>query len=398
MRFHRRAQSADRGNRQRQIHRGGRARPAIGRPRLGRNGSCRSRTRADLRRLRDLSLAALLKLLEARRSRDRRQRAADRARNSGERQIASLRRKSPRHRRAAERTGPASGRYSRPARSAAAFFDRRAARNAGRFRGRASELARSRGAISGAGARRSRDLRRTGSHRAGEATAGRSVDVPAQGNRGRNARSRARMPSSKTSAACCATWFVWRNPRTRPMRRCTKIRKAPPRSCGTVAKRLEELARIDRKHAEVVAALQPASIAVDEAAHALRHYLGKLEADPARLDEVESRLAAIEKLKRKYGATIDEVLAFLEDARTPACRGRTFERAPGALAKELARAAAAYESAAGEADRSRRRRRAPAGEASRSGTGFARHGKDACRDPRAAGTPGPTRAPTRSRF
>lgn len=84
---------------------------------------------------------------------------------------------------------------------------------------------------------------------------------------------------------------------------------------GTVIKRLEELVRIDESIAPIVAAVQPAAIAVDEAAHALRHYLSKLEADPGRLDEVESRLAALEKLKRKYGATLDEVLAFLETVR-----------------------------------------------------------------------------------
>ena len=52
---------------------------------------------------------------------------------------------------------------------------------------------------------------------------------------------------------------------------------------------------------DVVATLEPARIAVDEAAHALSHYLGKLEADPARLEEIETRLAALEKLRRKYG-------------------------------------------------------------------------------------------------
>ncbi len=78
----------------------------------------------------------------------------------------------------------------------------------------------------------------------------------------------------------------------------------------TVVKRLEELGRIDESMREVVTALEPARIAVDEASHALSHYLGKLEADPARLEEIETRLAALEKLRRKYGATLEEVIAF----------------------------------------------------------------------------------------
>ncbi|MCX6625059.1 MAG: DNA repair protein RecN, partial [Acidobacteria bacterium] len=47
----------------------------------------------------------------------------------------------------------------------------------------------------------------------------------------------------------------------------------------------------------------------------LRDYLGRLEADPARLEELESRLATIERLRRKYGTTIEEILAFLEEIR-----------------------------------------------------------------------------------
>jgi DNA repair protein RecN (Recombination protein N) len=84
---------------------------------------------------------------------------------------------------------------------------------------------------------------------------------------------------------------------------------------GSVVKKLEELSRIDESIGDVLATLKPASIALDEAAHTLRHYISKLEADPARLDHVEERLAALEKLKRKYGATVEEVLVFLDEAR-----------------------------------------------------------------------------------
>lgn len=80
-------------------------------------------------------------------------------------------------------------------------------------------------------------------------------------------------------------------------------------------KRLEDIVRIDSKMAGILEILQPARIAVSEAARELSHYLGALEADPARLESVETRLAQIEKLKRKYGATIDEVLAFLAEVQ-----------------------------------------------------------------------------------
>jgi DNA repair protein RecN (Recombination protein N) len=73
------------------------------------------------------------------------------------------------------------------------------------------------------------------------------------------------------------------------------------------AKRLEELARIDPALAEIRETLKPAEIAMQEASFAVRDYLSRLEADPGRLDEIELRLAALDKLKRKYGATLDEV-------------------------------------------------------------------------------------------
>ena len=111
-------------------------------------------------------------------------------------------------------------------------------------------------------------------------------------------------------------------------------------------KRLEEVARIDLSVTETLAALQSASISADEAAHGLRHYLGSLEADPARLDEVEARLAAIEKLKRKYGATIEEIDAFLESVRSGLAAVENSDERRQALTKEAARLAQTYEAAA----------------------------------------------------
>lgn len=113
-----------------------------------------------------------------------------------------------------------------------------------------------------------------------------------------------------------------------------------------VTKRLEELVRIDESVKEVVAALAPAPIAVDEAAHALRHYLSTLEADPARLEEVETRLATLEKLKRKYGATIDDVVAFGEQVRQQLTALDLSGERQTQLTKRVKELAASYESAA----------------------------------------------------
>jgi DNA repair protein RecN (Recombination protein N) len=113
-----------------------------------------------------------------------------------------------------------------------------------------------------------------------------------------------------------------------------------------VLKRLDELARIDEGVAAIAQTLKPAVFIVEEAADALRHYLGKLEADPTRLDEVEARMAALEKLKRKYGVTIDEVLAFVETVRHELNAVETSSDRQTALRKEVAGLAQSYEAAA----------------------------------------------------
>jgi len=115
---------------------------------------------------------------------------------------------------------------------------------------------------------------------------------------------------------------------------------------GSIAKRLDELARIDQSAQEILTQIQPAAIALAETAHSLGHYLGKLEADPARLDQVEDRLAALDKLKRKYGASVEQVLAFLDEVRSNLAAVESADERRMTLQKEVAGFAQAYEAAA----------------------------------------------------
>ena len=110
----------------------------------------------------------------------------------------------------------------------------------------------------------------------------------------------------------------------------------------TALKKLEDLAKIDGSLQRVAETLRSAAIGVDEASDAIRDYLDKLEADPKRLDEVEARLALIERLKRKYGSSLDDVLAFLEDVRARMEAIETAGERKAKLEQELAQASAAY--------------------------------------------------------
>ncbi len=74
--------------------------------------------------------------------------------------------------------------------------------------------------------------------------------------------------------------------------------------------RLEELSEADPSLAEHVTALRDALLRCEDTARALGRYADAMDADPARLDEVEERLHAIGRLLRKHGkgGTIAQVL------------------------------------------------------------------------------------------
>ncbi len=78
--------------------------------------------------------------------------------------------------------------------------------------------------------------------------------------------------------------------------------------------RIEELARIDRESESLASQLREILFLLEEHALTIRGYGDRVEADPERLEAIEDRLALLKQLKRKYGATIGEVLAYLDRA------------------------------------------------------------------------------------
>jgi len=117
-------------------------------------------------------------------------------------------------------------------------------------------------------------------------------------------------------------------------------------SLRTASRKLEDLARVDTAFDMIAKTLEPAAIAVQEAADSLRDYLSRLEASPERLDWIEERLATLDKLKRKYGATVEDVLEFLEGTRRQIDAVENAEQHMSALRKQREQLARAYEAAA----------------------------------------------------
>jgi len=81
-------------------------------------------------------------------------------------------------------------------------------------------------------------------------------------------------------------------------------------SLRAAQKQVEELARYETKFQDALAALESARISVEDVGATLRDYAGGIQASPEHLAEVEDRLASIDRLKRKYGPSLDEVIQF----------------------------------------------------------------------------------------
>jgi DNA repair protein RecN (Recombination protein N) len=75
-----------------------------------------------------------------------------------------------------------------------------------------------------------------------------------------------------------------------------------------------EMATIDPSLSPPLKTLESALIQLEESALTLRDYSRRIEINPMRVEEVENRLEEIERLKKKYGPTIEEILLFKERA------------------------------------------------------------------------------------
>ena len=106
---------------------------------------------------------------------------------------------------------------------------------------------------------------------------------------------------------------------------------------GRAAAAVEAAARHDPELAPLARDLENAEAALSALARELEDRLLGLEADPERLAEVESRLAQIERLKRKYGDTIEAILAYRERAERELGQLESSEERIAELEAELKR-------------------------------------------------------------
>lgn len=118
---------------------------------------------------------------------------------------------------------------------------------------------------------------------------------------------------------------------------------------------LDDLERYDRALVEHREPLVAAHAALDDLARSLGDYLGRLESDPRRLEEIEDRLALLDRLKRKYGGTLAEVLVFAERSRAELASLEHADERREEVHRALEAAREAYQQAAKLLSKERRR-------------------------------------------
>jgi DNA repair protein RecN (Recombination protein N) len=84
---------------------------------------------------------------------------------------------------------------------------------------------------------------------------------------------------------------------------------------GRLVQAMSALSRIDPTQAGLYAQAQTAAETLGEVAHDLQGYLEQIEFNPRKLEQAEERLNLIHTLKRKYGGTIEAVLAHAANSR-----------------------------------------------------------------------------------
>jgi DNA repair protein RecN (Recombination protein N) len=115
---------------------------------------------------------------------------------------------------------------------------------------------------------------------------------------------------------------------------------------GQAYRKVEELASIDPRFAAHLESRPAVMAHVEDLALALRDYRESIDVTPGRLDAIETRLALIDRLKGKYGETVEEILAFgkrcreeMQDLASPAERQAELEAKRKTAAREYFAAA-----------------------------------------------------------
>jgi len=117
---------------------------------------------------------------------------------------------------------------------------------------------------------------------------------------------------------------------------------------------IEELARYDSRFSDAVQQVESARATVGDVSATVRDYAEGINASPERLAEIEDRLALLDRLKRKYGKTVADVIALGEDVGRKLSEVEDRDETLKALRNTLEQSAKSYRAAAASLTSSRK--------------------------------------------
>ena len=123
---------------------------------------------------------------------------------------------------------------------------------------------------------------------------------------------------------------------------------------GVASRALDDLTSYDSSFETQVASLREAKAQLEDVALTLRDYINDLDTSPRRLEEVEDRLALLDRIKRKYGKTIEEAISYREQIGKQLAGFEHSDERREELSRELKQAAAKYRRSAEELSQKRR--------------------------------------------
>jgi len=113
-------------------------------------------------------------------------------------------------------------------------------------------------------------------------------------------------------------------------------------SLRSAQKHIEELSRYEPKFQDALAAIETARISVEDVGATVRDYAGGIQASPEHLAEIEDRLALLDRLKRKYGPTLEDVIHLGEEVSRKLSEMENKDETLAQLHRELAAAGEQY--------------------------------------------------------
>lgn len=115
---------------------------------------------------------------------------------------------------------------------------------------------------------------------------------------------------------------------------------------ASLGKKLDELASLDSRFDQYTEIVQTARYNLEDLAYFLRDYVDRISFSPERLKDVDDRLVEIDRLKRKYGGSIETIINLAEQMREKLLRLHSSDIQEQELVSNIAKAKDTYFQAA----------------------------------------------------